>query len=108
MAAKSSTIVRLIIYPFPSTYRLLANRWVRAPHRAAVPDRALGEVHRAHHISVLDQKTKHVRVTLITIACCARHRHPAVPCREAWSEARAEVLLIRILVGEWVQACAVR
>ena len=36
------------------TDRPLANRWVRAPGRSAVPDRALGEVHGAHHPAVLD------------------------------------------------------
>jgi hypothetical protein len=57
----------------------LANRWVGAPHRSAVPDRTLCEVLRACHLSVLDQKTKHVRVALIPIARCASCRYPALP-----------------------------
>src|SRR5215203_4507092 len=92
----------------PVTAQLaLVNRWVRAPDRTAIPECALGEVLRAHHLSVLDQKTKHVRVVIIPIAWCVSHRGPALPFREAWREARAKVLLISRCLGEWVQACAV-
>src|SRR5215203_2936154 len=59
--------------------RPLANRWVRAPHRAAVPDRALGEIHLAHHPAVLNAHPKHVRVALLAIATCASNSDPALP-----------------------------
>jgi hypothetical protein len=38
----------------PVPYPLLANRWVGAPVRSAVPECVLGEVHGAHHLTVLD------------------------------------------------------
>src|SRR5215212_380154 len=97
--------------PRPSTCAIperLVDRWVRAPAGSAIPDCALCEVHRAHHLSVLDQKTKHVRVALFAIACCAPRSDPALSVREARREARAAVLLIGILVGECVQARAIR
>jgi hypothetical protein len=59
--------------------RLLAHRWVRAPVRGAVPERALGEVLRAHYIATLDAHAKHVRVVLFAIAGCACHSDPALP-----------------------------
>src|SRR5215217_2164201 len=97
--------------PRPSTCAIperLVDRWVCAPAGSAIPDCTLGEVHRAHHLSVLDQKTKHVRVALFAIACCAPRSDPALSVREARREARAAVLLIGILVGECVQARAIR
>ena len=85
--------------------RPLANRWVGAPGGTAVPALALGEVHLAHHLAVLDQDTKHIRVALLSIASCASCRDPALPFMEARREAGAQVLLIGILlVGELVQA----
>ena len=87
----------------------LANRRVHVAHRTAVPGRTLGEVHRARHLSVLDQNSKLIRVALIPIARCASCRYPALSIREAGREARAEVLLIGILlVGECVQARTIR
>ena len=46
---------------------------MRAPVGIAIPDRALGEVHLAHHVVVLDAHAKHVRVALFAIAGCASH-----------------------------------
>jgi hypothetical protein len=79
--------------------QLLVNRLVRTPHGTAIPERALGEVHRARYLSVLDQKAKHIRVALIPIAACACCRYPALSVREARREALGEVLLIGILVS---------
>src|SRR5918994_4418546 len=101
--------------PRPSTSaipkRLLVGRWVRAPAGKTVPGHALGEVHRAHHIAVLDAHTKHVWVTIsirLPIACvCASYSDPSLPFMEARREARVAVLLIGILVGECVQARAI-
>jgi hypothetical protein len=89
------------------TDRPLANRWVRAPGRSAVPLLALGQVHLAHNLAILNQDTKHVRVALFAVAACASHSYPALPFMEARREARASVLLISRCVGECVQARAV-
>src|SRR5688572_33474927 len=89
------------------TDRSLANRWMGAPARCAVPECVLGEVHRAHYPAVLNQNAKHVRVALLAVAGCASHRDPAFPFMEARREARAQVLLIGWCVGECVQARAV-
>src|SRR5215216_1041436 len=90
----------------------LVDRWVRAPAGSTIPGHALGEVHRAHHIAVLDAHTIHVWVAIsirLPIACvCASNSDPALPFMEARREARAQVLLIGILVGECVQARAIR
>jgi hypothetical protein len=92
----------------PGPYRFSIQQVGASPtHRGAVPDRALGEVLRAHHLAVLDQGTKYVSVALITIASRASHRYPTLPLREARGEARAQLLLIGILVGELVQARAI-
>src|SRR5215204_6624171 len=89
------------------TDRRLVNRWVGAPGRCAVPDRALGEVHLAHHLAILNQDAEHVRVALLAVAGCASHRYPAFPFMEARREAGAQVLLSGWCVGECVQARAV-
>src|SRR5918995_3883347 len=89
------------------TDRPLANRWVDAPGRSAVPLLGLGEVHLAHHLAILNQDTKHVRVALFAVAACASYGYPALPFMEARREARASVLLISRCVGECVQARAV-
>src|ERR671912_665219 len=102
--------------PRPSTSaipkRLLVRRWVRAPAGKTVPGHALGEVHRAHHIAVLDAYTKHVweaSSIRVPIACvCASNSDPSLPFMEARREARVAVLLIGILVGDLVQARAIR
>ena len=88
--------------------RVLANRWMGAPVRVALPFPALGEVHLAHHLPVLDQDSKYVGVAFLAIASRASHRDPALPFREARREARVQVLLICIPVGELVQARAIR
>src|SRR5215207_2911259 len=86
---------------------LLANRWVGAPPRAAIPDCALGEVHFAHHSTVLEAHPKHIRVALLAIAGCASNRYPALLFREARREAGAKVLRMGWCVGDLVQARAV-
>src|SRR5215216_6975480 len=98
--------------PLPSTKAWslsssLANRWVGAPTWRAVPLLALGQVHGAHHLAILNQDTEHVSVALLAVAACASHCDPAFPFMEARREARAQVLLSGWCVGELVQACAV-
>jgi hypothetical protein len=65
------------------TDRPLANRWVRAPGRSAVPLLGLGEVHLAHHLAILNQDTEYVRVALFAVAGCASYGYPALPFMEA-------------------------
>src|ERR687895_991974 len=86
------------------TDRPLTDRWVGAPVNCAVPECALGEVHRAHHPAILNQDTEHVSVALLAVAACASHHNPPFPFMEARREARAQVLPIRGRVGELVQA----
>jgi hypothetical protein len=73
--------------PRPSTSaitdRPLANWWVGTPTWTAVPLLALGEVHGAHHLAILNQDTEHVSVALLAVAACASHCDPALPFMEA-------------------------
>src|SRR5215203_7016980 len=87
---------------------------MRAPARSIIQGFALGEVNRRRgpHNTRLDVHTIHVRVALIPIGGVACRHNIAPPFglrREARAYVllRAHVLLIGILVGELVQACAV-
>src|ERR687889_2815416 len=89
------------------TDRPLTNRWVGAPVNCAVPECALGEVHGAHHLAILNQDTEHVGVALLAVASCASHCDPALPFMEARREVGAKVLLSGRCGGEGAQTPAV-
>src|SRR5918995_2060986 len=86
------------------TDRPLTNRWVGAPVNCAVPAHALGEVHGAHHLAILNQDTEHVGVALLAVAACASHHDPAFPFMEARREAGAKILLSGWRHGDLVKA----
>ena len=65
------------------TDRPLANRWVGAPVRSAVPDVLLVRFTERTTLPSSTQNAKHVSVALLAVAGCASHRDPAFPFREA-------------------------